>query len=103
MDDPFRPCFDCNNADARSSFYTQKRHQYIGRKHNYYYIERQSRETFEATSKSSRIICPSVAEGVRLCRIRISRAVQFRRKTYRRAQKFVHAEEYLSFDDLEII
>ena len=103
MDDPFRPCFDCNNADARSSFYTQERHQYLGRKHHYYYIERQSRERFEATSQSRRIICPSVAEGVRLCRIRISRAIQFRRKPYRRAQKFLHAEEYLSFDDLQII
>ena len=103
MDDPFRPCFDCNNADAKSSFYTQEGNQYVGRKHHYYYIERQNREIFEATSQSRRIICPRVADGGLLCRIRISRAIQFRRKPYRRAQKFVHAEEYLSFDDIEII
>ena len=103
MDDPFRPCFECNNADPRSSFYTQQEHHYVVRKHRYYYIKRQSREKFQATRQSRRIICRRGAREGRLCRIRISRAIQFRRKTYRRAQNFLHAEEYLSFDDLEII
>ena len=67
-------------------------------------MERQSGESFRATRQSRRLICPrcSRANGVG-CRIRDGRAIEIRRLTYSRIQRFIHAEEYLSGDDLEII
>ena len=103
MDDPFRPCFQCENAAQERNFHKQGAHQYFNARNRYYYLERQSGERFEATSQSRRIICPrGSTEGSR-CRIRVSRAIQFRRKSYPRTQRFVPAEEYISGDDLEII
>ena len=67
-------------------------------------MERQSGESFRATQQRRRLICPrgSRTNGVG-CRIRASRAIEIRRLPYSRIQRFIHAEEYLSNDDLEII
>ena len=103
MDDPFQPCFQCENAAQERNFYTQGGHQYLYARNRYNYLERQSGERFEATSQRRRIICPRGATTGSRCRIRVSRAIQFRRRSYSRTQGFVHAEEYISGDDLEII
>ena len=103
MDDPFQPCFQCENTAQERNFYKQGGHQYFYARNRYHYLERQSGERFEATSQSRRIICPRGTTRGSRCRIRVSRAIQFRRRSYPRTQRFVHAEEYISGDDLEII
>ena len=67
-------------------------------------MERQSGESFRATQQRMRLICPrgSRTNGAG-CRIRASRAIEIRQLPYRRIQKFIQAEEYLSGDDIEIL
>ena len=103
MDDPYQPCFQCNNAAENSRFHRWDEYRYFGKSRNDYFLERQIGETFEATSQSRRIICPESARDGRICRIRVSRAIQFRGRSYLRTRRFVHGEEYLGSDDLEII
>ena len=66
-------------------------------------IDRQSGEMFQATRQSRRIICGTGTNGGRRCRLRIDRAMQFRRITYGRAIQFIQSEQYLSNDDVDII
>ena len=66
-------------------------------------IDRQSGEMFQATRQSRRVICGTGPNGGRRCRLRIDRAMQFRRITYGRAIQFIQSEQYLSNDDVDII
>jgi hypothetical protein len=102
-DDPFVPCFGCDNATPRSSF--DKRNGFKGgyQDEDYEFHDRQSGETFRATRQSRRIICPRGATSSRRCRLRASRVIQFRNLTYFRALSFVQSEQYLSSDDIQII
>ena len=103
-DDPFVPCFGCDNATPRNSF--DRRHGFKNANDNsdFLFMERQSGESFRATRQSRRLICPrgSRTNGVG-CRIRASRAIEIRQLPYSRIQKFIQAEEYLSGDDIEIL
>ena len=103
-DDPFVPCFGCDNATPRNSFDGRHGFKNANHKSDFLFMERQSGESFRATQQRRRLICPrgSRTNGVG-CRIRASRAIEIRQLPYRRIQKFIHAEEYLSDDDLEIL
>ena len=67
------------------------------------YIDRQTGEVFQATSQNRRVICTRGPEGGQRCRLRIDRAMQFRRVSYGRALQFIHSEQYLGDDDVNLI
>ena len=58
---------------------------------------------FQATQQSRRVICGTRANGAQRCRLRIDRAMQFRRVSYGRAIQFIESEQYLGNDDFDII
>ena len=99
-EDPYTPCFGCDFAAPRNS---------DGRSDNDFnnfihdHIDRQTGETFSVTRISKRIICKRGGRSGRRCRLRVSRAMQIRAKTYTRAQRFLQAEQYLSMDDVDIL
>ena len=102
-DDPFVPCFACDDSTPRSSF--DRRNGVLSgyEDESFEFRDRQTSETFRATRQSRRLICPRGQRTSRRCRLRASRAIQIRNLTYLRAQRFVQAEQYLSSDDLQII
>ena len=65
-------------------------------------INRQTGEMFQATQQSRRVMCKNV-EGQQKCRLRIDKAMQFRRVSYGRAIQFIQSEQYLGNDDVDII
>ena len=67
------------------------------------FTDRQSGETFKATRLNSRSICLRGTRRSLRCRLRVSWAIQFRKLTDLRAQRFVQAEQYLIGDDVQII
>ena len=93
-DDIYRPCFQCEDITSRSGVPD----------YAYTYIDRQSGEAFQVTQPSRRVICRGpVAGRGRRCKLRISRAMQFRQTRYGSVLRFVQAERYLSTDDLDIV
>ena len=64
------------------------------------YHERQSGESFKVTNQSRRLIC---RRGARNCRLRVTRSIELRQRTYGRALQFVQSEQYLSLDDMDLI
>ena len=76
----------------------------------YNYIEydiygRQANENFQATRQSKRVLCraPAPNSNERNCRLRVSRGMQLRSRSFARAQDFVQREQYLTEDDIDII
>ena len=67
------------------------------------YIDRQTGEMFQATTQSRRVLCSPGPQGRQRCRLRIDKAMQFRRVTYGRAIQFIQSEQYLGNDDVDII
>ena len=97
-EDPFRACFGCESDSSRID------DLYRGHLYDYYnYIDRQTGEMFQATTQSRRVICGTGPNGAQRCRLRIDRAMQFRRISYGRAVQFIQSEQYLSNDDVDII
>ena len=92
-DDPFKPCFQCEDVTSRSEL------PYYA----YSYIDRQSGEKFQVTRPSRRVVCRRGPAGRRRCRLRVSRAMQLRQTQYGPSLQFVQAEQYLSTDDLDIL
>ena len=94
-DDSFRACFGCQEQENRK----------VHRSYHYYYnyIDRQTGEMFQATQQSRRVICGVGPAGAQRCRLRIDRAMQFRRVSYGRAIQFIQSEQYLGDDDVDII
>ena len=87
-DDPYKSCFGCDQSNFES-FYN--------------HIDRQTGEMFQSTSQSRRVICGAGTSGRRRCRLRIDKAMQFRRITYGRAIQFIQSEQYLSDEDMEFL
>ena len=101
-DDPFTACFGCAREIPVGIYNRPKRNV-----DDYSYfndnIERQTGEMFQGTAQSRRVICGIGPNGFQRCRLRIDKAVQFRRVTYDRAIQFIQSEQYLSDEDLDII
>lgn len=85
-------CFGCED-NSRSGF----NHQFVS------YIDRQSGEVFQATSQNRRVICGTGPMGGQRCRLRIDRAMQFRRVNYGRALQFIQSEQYLGNEDIDVV
>jgi len=94
-DDPFRPCFGCEGFVARQIFGSD---YYNDRERSF--ISRQTGENFQTTKQSRRLICRN---GRQNCRLRVSRGMQLRKRTYARAQEFVQSEQYLTEEDTNIL
>ena len=95
-DDRFRSCFGCEDSESFRRYTTHRKH--------YDYIDRQTGEMFQATRQSRRVICAAGENGdQQQCRLRIDKAMQFRRVTYGRAVQFIQSEQYLDNDDVDII
>jgi len=58
---------------------------------------------FQGTAQSRRVICGIGHNGFQRCRLRIDKAVQFRRVTYYRAIQFIQSEQYLNDEDQDSI
>ena len=60
---------------------------------------------FQTTRQSRRVICARGQQGQtrRRCRLRIDKAMQFRRITYGRAIQFIQSEQYLENSDFDPI
>ena len=95
-DDPFRSCFGCERANE-NLYYANQRQSFHS------YIDRQTGEMFQATTQSRRVLCNRGTQGNRRCRLRIDKAMQFRRVSYGRAVQFIQSEQYLNNDDVDII
>merc|ERR1719350_1314661 len=91
-DDPFFPCFGCDDSTPRSSFDRRNGFQNGYEDESFEFKDRQSGETFKATRQSKRIICSRGNRTSRRCRLRASRAVEIRDMTYAQATQFVQAE-----------
>ena len=101
-DDPFVPCFGCDDNAPRRSF-DRRNDPHANETRGFVFKNPRSGERFWASRKIKRIICRIGSTTTRRCRLRVSRAVQIRRLPYIRVLKFVQAEEYLSEDDIDII
>jgi len=99
-DDPYRPCFACEGAQARK-VYGADYYNYI----EYDIYGRQANENFQATRQSKRVLCraPAPNSNERICRLRVSRGMQLRSRSFARSQDFVQREQYLTEDDIDII
>ena len=95
-DDLYRSCFGCEN-ESQNIYYAHQRQSF------HTYIDRQTGEMFQATTQSRRVLCNQGAQGNRRCRLRIDKAMQFRRVSYGRAVQFIQSEQYLTNDDVDII
>ena len=93
FDDRFRPCFSCESFQAKQ-IYGSDYFNDIERS----FTSRQTGENFQATRQSRRLICRG---GRANCRLRVSRGVQLRQRSYARALEFVQSEQYLSHPDRE--
>ena len=67
----------------------------------YNFIDRQTGEMFQTTRQSRRVICGTGPQGRQRCRLRIDKAMQFRRVTYGRAIQFIQSEQYLGDEDVD--
>ena len=94
-DDPYRACFGCDTSTFEESAFHQNQKQFS--------IDRQTGEMFQATQQSRRVICGQGQNGGQNCRLRIDKAMQFRRVSYGRAIQFIQSEQYLKADDVDII
>ena len=56
---------------------------------------------FQATQQSRRVICSRGQNGAQRCRLRIDKAMQFRRVSYGRAVQFIQSEQYLKRDEVD--
>ena len=90
-DDPFMSCFGCENKFSENSFEYRN------------HIDRQTGEMFQTTTQSRRVICGVGPGGTQRCRLRIDKAMQFRRVTYGRAIQFIQSEQYLEDEDIELV
>ena len=98
-DDEYRPCFECDGFSARK-VYGEYANNFI----QYNYTSRQSGENFQATQQSSRVMCRLGISGILVdCKLRVSRGMQLRSRSYERAQEFVQSEQYLSQEDIDLI
>ena len=98
-DDPYRACFGCDTAAPRDdSNFDDFIYDTFGD-----LIDRQSGERFMVTRQSRRLICRRSPFGGLSCKLRVDRAMQFRRATYARVQQFVQSEQYLSNDDIDFL
>ena len=97
-EDPFRSCFGCETESRRIDYLF---HGHLYDYHNH--IDRQTGEMFQATQQSRRVICSRGQNGAQRCRLRIDKAMQFRRVSYGRAVQFIQSEQYLKRDDVDII
>ena len=98
-DDPYRPCFECEGIQSRKVYGDAHFDNYL----EYDFLtSRQSNESFQATRQSKRVVC-GTENGNRRCRLRISRAIQLRGRSYARTQDFIQREQYLSEEDVELI
>ena len=93
FDDPFAPCFQCEDSLARNGM----------PEYSFRYHDRQAREFFRATAISRRVICRRGPGGRRRCVLRASRKAQLRQVGYGKSIEFVHRENYLSPEDLDLI
>ena len=91
-DDPFLACLGCDESNF----------DHYGNPYLDNHIDRQTGEMFQATQQSRRVICRNEGGGQR-CRLRIDKAMQFRRVSYGRAIQFIQSEQYLKADDVDII
>ena len=92
-DDPFMACLGCDESN----------YDHYGNPYLSNHIDRQTGEMFQATRQSRRVICSENENGRQKCRLRIDKAMQFRRVSYGRAIKFIQSEQYLGDDDVDII
>ena len=98
-DDIFKPCFQCEGFSARQ-VYGDEYSDAI----EYDFFDRQSGERFQATRQSARVLCRRGANGQCISpRLRVNRGMQMRSRTYARALEFIHAEQYLSQEDVDLI
>ena len=96
-DDTFRPCFECHTTDPRKSF------GWGGDNPAWNILQqRYERDRFRATKRKSRIICSKTAKNGHSCRIRTSRAIEFRAVSYIRVLRFIQKEQYLTKEDIDI-
>ena len=102
-EDPFRACFGCENAQAKTSYDHYGNYYPDGYQDYSHNIERQTGERFQVTRQSRRVVCRIGPNGRRGCKLRIDRAMQIRVATYGKASQFIQSEQYLSPDDLDII
>jgi hypothetical protein len=93
-DDPFQSCFGCEDSERGNN-----RAGYG----NIYILDRQTGEEFQATSQNRRVVCTTGEAGGQRCRLRIDRAMQLRGVSYGRALQFIHSEQYLSDEDVDLI
>ena len=96
-DDIYRPCFGCEGFTARK-VYGDDFDDAI----EYNFVDRQTAERFQATRQSRRLLCRQGRNGEPICRLRVSRLMQLRNRSFRRALEYVHAEQYLSPEDIDI-
>ena len=94
-DDPFKACFGCDREEFRED--------YSANDYYYSYVDRQTGETFQATAQNRRVVCTTGANGGQRCRLRIDRGMQLRGVSYGRALQFIHSEQYLGDDDVDLI
>ena len=98
-DDRYRPCFQCEGFSARQVYGDQFSDAF-----EFNFIDRQSGERFQATRQSARVLCRQGPNGqCQFPRLRVNRAMQLRSRTYARALEFIHAEQYLSQEDVDLI
>ena len=94
-DDPFRPCFECEDSSARiiygKDYYNDSERSFFSR---------QTGESFQTTRQSKRIVCRN---GRANCNLRVDRGVQLRGRSYTRIQEFIQLEQYLTQEDLDIL
>ena len=102
-DDPYTACFGCDSDNANKVERNAHRYDYVQPSFNY--IDRQTGEMFQTTRQSRRVICARGQQGQtrRRCRLRIDKAMQFRRITYGRAIQFIQSEQYLENSDVDPI
>ena len=97
-DDEYRPCFECEGFEARKA-YGDQFFDPIEHSHT----SRQDGNSFQVTRQSRRVICGIGMTGEQICRLRVSRAMQLRGRSYTRAQDFVQSEQYLTQEDIDLI
>ena len=98
-DDPFRPCFEKHTTKPRRTFDSKVYNPSWSILEQIY---NQNGERFRVTQPRSRIICNQSAKSGLSCRIRTSRAIEFRSFSYLRILRFIQKEQYLTKEDVDI-
>ena len=101
-DDPYTSCFGCESDVTIKVVKSTHRYDYVSQQ-LYDTIDRQTGEMFQTTRQSRRVICGRGQQGRQRCRLRIDKAMQFRRVTYGRAIQFIQSEQYLQNEDVDPI